>query len=176
MPSDEELIRTFADGSRDALGTLAQRYERKLLDLSQAILGSADLAADAVQETWLRVVRYAHSFNGRSSAKTWLYRIAINQCRSTLSARPWVSAEPEQATPDASNEPSQTAAMRDETERLKRAVERLSPPLRETVLLCYTHGLTHEEAAEAMGVPIGTVKSRLHAALESLRKQLGAAR
>ncbi len=173
MPSDEELIRAFADGSRDALGTFAQRYERRLLDLSQAILGSAELAADAVQETWLRVVRYAGSFNGRSSARTWLYRIAINQCRSALSARPWVSEEPGQAAPDVSNEPSQAAAMRDETERLKRAVERLSPPLRETVLLCYTHGLTHEEAAEAMGVPIGTVKSRLHAALENLRTQLG---
>jgi len=176
MPSDEELIRAFVGGSRDALGTLAHRYECKLLDLSQAILGSPDLAADAVQETWLRVVRYAHSFNGRSSAKTWLYRIAINQCRSVLSARPWVSQEPDQAAPDVSSEPSQTAAIRDETERLKQAVERLSPPLRETVLLCYTHQLTHEEAAEAMGVPIGTAKSRLHAALESLRKQLGAAR
>jgi RNA polymerase sigma-70 factor, ECF subfamily len=176
MPSDEELIRAFAGGSRDALGTLAQRYERKLLDLSQAILGSAEMASDAVQETWLRVVRYARSFNGRSSAKTWLYRIAINQCRSALSARPTTEEDVGQTAPDVSNEPSERAAMRDETERLKRAVERLSPLLRETVLLCYTHGLTHEEAAEAMGVPIGTVKSRVHAALEDLRTQLGAAR
>jgi len=174
MPSDEELIRAFAGGSREALGTLAERYERKLLDLSQAILGSADLAADAVQETWLRVVRYAGSFNGRSSAKTWLYRIAINQCRSVLSARPTVDENTGQPAPDTSTEPSERAAMQDNIERLKRAVERLSPLLRETVLLCYTHQLTHEEAAEAMGVPIGTVKSRVHAALEDLRSQLGA--
>ena len=172
MPTDEELLKAFAGGQRNALAALAGRYERRLLELASAVLGSPDLAADAVQETWLRVVRYADGFNGRSSAKTWLYRIAVNQCRSMLAARPAVVDETTDRPADASNDPGHRAAERDDSERVKRAVERLSPALRETVLLCYTHGLTHAEAAEAMEVPIGTVKSRVHAALEELRKQL----
>jgi RNA polymerase sigma-70 factor (ECF subfamily) len=172
MRSDEELLRAFAGGRRSALAALAERYERRLLDLSLAILRSSEAAEDAMQETWLRVVRYARTFNGNSSAKTWLYRIAINQCRSMLGARPTTGGDVLSEPVDGSNDPSQHAAARDESERLKAAVERLSPPLREAVLLCYTHGLTHAEAAEAMGVPIGTVKSRVHAALEELRKQL----
>jgi RNA polymerase sigma-70 factor, ECF subfamily len=80
------------------------------------------------------------------------------------------AARNEQAA--AGDDPVRAAVRRDEAERLKRAVEALSPPLRETVLLCYTHGLTHDEAAEAMGIPLGTVKSRLHSALEELRSRL----
>jgi len=75
---------------------------------------------------------------------------------------------------DGRGNPVDMAAGRDEAERLKRAVEGLSPLLRETVLLCYTQGLTHDEAGEAMGVPVGTVKSRIHAALEELRGRLKA--
>lgn len=177
MRSDEELLRGFSGGQREALSLLAERFERPLLNLACAMLGSPELAVDAVQETWLRVIRHAGSFNGRSGVKTWLYRIAINQCRSQLSARP--SGEPaeregEERAPALN--PAEEAARRDEAERLKRAVERLSAPLREAVLLCYTHGLTHEEAAEAMDVPVGTVKSRVHAALEKLRSDLGSER
>ena len=179
MHSDEELLRGFGGGDRGALGALAGRYERPLLSLARAILGSDDLAADAVQETWLRVIRYAGGFNGRSSVKTWIYRIAINQCRNLLSARPvevgeaggeMAAAGGESAA--AGDDPVKAAMRQDEAERLKLAVEGLSPPLRETVLLCYTHGLTHDEAAEAMGIPVGTVKSRVHAALEELRGRL----
>jgi len=173
-PSDEDLLRDFANGDRRALGVLAERYERLLLSLACAILGSRDVAVDAVQETWLRVIRYAAGYNGRSSVKTWLHRIVINQCRTLLSARPAATGEEPARTPGAKRDPAAEAARQDESEQLKRAVETLSPPLRETVLLCYTHGLTHEEAAEAMDVPVGTVKSRLHAALEQLRMELQA--
>lgn len=171
MPTDEELLRAFANGQRSALGELAERYERGLLDLALAILRSREPAVDAVQETWLRVVRYAGSFNGRSNVKTWLYRIAINQCRSSLAARlPTIQEVPDSR--DLSPSPADQAARRDDADNLKRAVEALSAPLRETVLLCYTHGLTHAEAADAMEIPLGTVKSRLHAALEELRRRL----
>ncbi len=172
MATDEELVRAFAGGDRSALEALARHHERALLDLALAILGSRDLALDVVQEVWLRVVRYAGSFNGRSTAKTWLYRIAINQCRSAMAAHPLVSPAEADLTPTGVTDPAEIAASADEGERLKRLVEALSPPLREVVLLCYTHGLTHSEAAEAMGIPLGTVKSRLNAALEQLRRAL----
>jgi RNA polymerase sigma factor (sigma-70 family) len=172
MPTDEELLGAFARGDRHALGTLAERYEVPLLSLATAILSSQQEATDAIQETWLRVVRYAGSFNGASSAKTWLYRIAINQCRTLLSVRERVLPEGAGPDPPRADDPVGKAIEKDESERLRRAVEALPQPLRETVLLCYTHGLTHAEAAEAMGVPIGTVKSRTHGALEQLRARM----
>lgn len=173
MAGDEELLRRIAAGDGSGLEGLAARYERRLLDLAVAILGSPDLACDAVQEVWLRVIRYAGGFQARSSAKTWLYRIAINQCRAVLAARPDEAADTAPLLMDVEGDPAHQAGLSDERERLKRLVEGLSPPLRETVLLCYTHGLTHEEAAVAMGVPLGTVKSRVNAALERLRQAFG---
>ena len=174
MPNDEELLKAFAGGRRGALAALAGRYERRLLDLAWAILRSREAAEDATHETWPRVVRYAGTFNGHGTVKTWLYRIAINQCRSMLGARPTPADDGLNDAADGACNPSLHAAERDESQRLRTAVERPSEPLREVVLLCYTHGLTHAEAAEALAVPIGTVKSRVHAALEALRRQLPA--
>lgn len=82
--SDESLLSAFIRGDKPALGELARRYERPLLGLATGLLdGKTDMAADAIQETWLRVIRFADKFDHRSSFKTWLYRIAINQCRTT---------------------------------------------------------------------------------------------
>jgi RNA polymerase sigma-70 factor (ECF subfamily) len=78
--SDEALLRAFAGGERGALGELAARYERSLLGFARGVLRSEDLACDAVQEAWVRVIRHAETFRGRSSFKTWMYRIVINRC------------------------------------------------------------------------------------------------
>jgi RNA polymerase sigma-70 factor (ECF subfamily) len=191
MSPDEELLRRFAAGERDALGELAGRYETALLNLAWPMVGSRELAMDAVQETWLRVIRYAGSFNGHSSVKTWLYRIAINQCRSARAARsepvaravtlsepiaeamgptePEALARVSREDRTNGNDPPRETSTKERNEHLNQAVEHLPPDLREVILLCYTQGLTHSEAAEALGIPIGTVKSRIHAALEALR-------
>ena len=80
--TDEKLLGAFVKGDQAALGELARRHECSLLGLAGGLLGGGSAAAcDAVQETWVRVIRYGHSFNGRSSFKTWLYRITINRCR-----------------------------------------------------------------------------------------------
>jgi RNA polymerase sigma-70 factor (ECF subfamily) len=86
--SDEALLDQFRRGDRAAFEGLARRYERLLLGLASGLLdGRDDMARDAIQETWLRVIRFAAGFDGRSSFKTWLYRIAINQCRTVKSKR-----------------------------------------------------------------------------------------
>src|SRR5262245_18613819 len=80
--SDQQLLQDFAIGRRDALAELASRHERSLLGLACGLLGGRRaLAQDAVQETWVRVVRFAGGFKGQSSVRTWLCRILINQCR-----------------------------------------------------------------------------------------------
>ena len=173
--SDEQLLSDFVAGRSAALGALAERYERPLLGLAAGLLGGRrDLACDAVQETWLRVIRFGKQFMGASSFKTWVYRIAVNQCRTLLPAR----ASPEAAVagdkPGAAASPAEAAVNADENHAVRRAVERLDADRRYIVLLCYHAGLTHEQAAEILEIPLGTVKSRLHAALSELRAGLTA--
>src|SRR5262245_53080026 len=81
--SDRDLLLRFAMRSdAGALAALAERHERSLLGLARGLLGGREtLACEAVQAMWLKVIRDARSFEGRSSVKTWLYRIVVNQCR-----------------------------------------------------------------------------------------------
>ncbi len=196
MKDDEGLLKAFIEGDRKALDELAGRYELPLLNLAMAMLGSREPAMDAVQDAWVRVIRYAGRFGGRSTFKTWLYRIAINACRDVRSCQSEVlerktelaatnrgedSADTRGPSVVPSNgravltggcDPATEVVRQEQFSELKRAVESLSPELREVVLLCYTQGLTHSEAAEALEIPIGTLKSRLHAALEELRARV----
>jgi RNA polymerase sigma-70 factor (ECF subfamily) len=172
--SDEALLKDFLRGRRAALGELAGRYERRLLGLAWAMLDRNEtLARDAVQEVWLRVIRFGAKFDGRSSFKTWLYRIAINQCRSlaaTAEAGRDDSACDHRAA--STDSPQQTVEAAERDEVLHAAVSALGPEKSETLLLCYHEGMTHAEAAELLSIPVGTLKSRLHAALEELRGRL----
>ena len=176
--SDETLLRELGQGHGRALEELARRYERQLLGVAMGMMGGRrDLARDAVQESWVRVIRFAAGFNGQCQAKTWLYQIVMNQCWSLHTA----IAGRREKTSDASCEGSSiesTRSVEDDAIRSERAftlrdaVGRLADEKREVILLCYHEGLTHEEAADVLGIPIGTVKSRLHAALEALRAML----
>lgn len=173
--SDSVLLSEFVHGRRAALGELARRHERDLLGLATGMLGGRrDLACDAVQETWVRVIRFGHRFNGRSSFKTWLYRIAINQCHTltapTSRSTAVVGAENLADEPDhAVSDPGATTQEAERNTVLRRAVESLGADKRDILLLCYHQGLTHEQSAEILEIPVGTLKSRLSAALKELR-------
>lgn len=171
QPTDEELLQRFRAGDRAALGTLAERHERELVGLAVGIIGGPaqrDTALEAVQETWLRVIRSAHTFKGESTVKTWLYRIAINAARDararTLRHQPAADRAPDEPTIGPSDD--------DRLTPLRAAVDQLSEDHRLLVLLCYHRSLTHPQAAEVLGIPPGTLKSRLHAALTALRAHL----
>lgn len=171
--SDEQLLRAFLAGRRPALGELARRYERSLLGFAKGLLGGReDLACDGVQETWVRVIRFARSFDGRSRFKTWLYRIALTQCRNLLKMPRSATPEKLREDPVGEADPQRTAQQDDLARRVHEVVERLPTDRREIVLLCYHAGMTHEQAAEILEIPLGTLKSRLHAALGELREQL----
>lgn len=161
---DAQLLQRFASGDTEALGELAQRHERSMLGLARGLVGGdSALARDAVQGTWVRVIRYAGTFKGRSSVKTWLYRVLVNECRRLARSR---RSGPEalRLTTTERNEPDDPA--------LHRALSRLSDEKREAVLICYHAGVTHAVAAEVLEIPLGTLKSRLHAALTELRAAL----
>lgn len=171
--TDEQLLASFAAGDTAALGALAERHERALLGFARGVLGGEDLARDAVQDAWVRVIRHAGSFKGRSTFKTWMYRIVINRCneikgkgRRRLAALPMDAGEPAAHTPAAEHSVAELNGT------LARAVDELDERKRMAVLLCYHEGITHELAAEILGVPLGTLKSRLNAALNQLRGRL----
>jgi len=172
--TDEELLIRFANGDDVAFGELAGRYERPLRGLALGLLGgSDDLARDAVQETWMRVIRSAGSFQGRSTVRTWLYQIAINRCR-TMRTKRGRDMKRMQCSAAESADRAETGgdAGHIDPVALRSAVARLDAAKREVVLLCYHADLTHEQVATILAIPLGTVKSRLNAALSQLRKTL----
>lgn len=175
--SDLPLLRRFAGGDRAALGELAQRFEAPLLGLATGLLGPRQqLAADVVQDTWLRVIRSADTFQARSTVKTWLYRIVINRCHD-LRATQKTPVGPVLRLAEDADEPRPRAdpptAAHDHLDPLRAALDHLKPEQRLLLLLCYHHDMTLAQAAQVLDIPLGTIKSRLHTALESLRKTLG---
>jgi len=171
--TDLELLRSIASRDIAALESLASRYERPLLGLARALLDRReDLARDVVQDCWLRVVRSAKGFRGDSAVKTWLYRIVINRANDVRARflRPEDSAV-------GSEPPPATECIRlsdqQESQRLHAAISALPGEHRTLLLLCYHQDLTLAQAADILGLPLGTVKSRLHSALQELRSRLG---
>lgn len=170
MTGDLELLEAFAAGEGEALGQLAQRYERALLGLARGYLGTDAAACEAVQEMWVRVIRHASGFRGDSTVKTWLYRILINQCHDQRARE----RRQERVKGRSSDDPVRVAPDPDQHVSLHEAVRALPEDRCVIVLLCYHRGMTHEQAATILEIPVGTLKSRLHAALASLREAIGA--
>ncbi len=175
--TDEQLVAAFARGSDAALGELAQRYEGALLSLARGLVSRDDLARDAVQDAWVRVIRAAKNFDGRSSFKTWIYRIVINRCLDVRASSAYRhQGDAMGAAFDAAREHAATesaagdhAADRERLDQMREAMKALEPGQRVILMLCYQDRVGHEAAAEILAVPVGTLKSRLHGALESLR-------
>jgi len=164
MASDEELVRRLAQGSEEALAQLMGRFERPLANFLFRQTGGRDVE-DLYQETWLRVVRSATSFQAGKGFSTWLFAIAVNLCRDFLRRQrrtPQLAAVEERGA--ASSELARAEAGLDAT----RLLARLPDEQREVLILRYYHDLSEGEIAEIAGIPRGTVKSRLHNALAKL--------
>lgn len=167
---DAALLRAFIKGERSAFSTLAGRHERGMLGMARGLLGGdVERARDAVQEAWVRMIKHAGTYRGEASVKTWLYRILINVCLNER-GRKRVRITP--AAGVHAESPSHTAEESEFAARVRRLVSDLPEDRRVIVLLCYHEEMTHEEAAETLGIPVGTLKSRLHTALTSLRASL----
>lgn len=174
QPDDSRLLARFAAGDEEAFGSLAERYEPHLFGLAMGMLGRRDLALDALQDTWVRVMRAAPRFRAESSFKTWVYRILINRCLD-LRARAARRSTLAVAGVQRGHTHAAAAPGEDARESLHAAMESLTDAQRTVVMLCYHRGMTHTQAAEVLGIPLGTLKSRLSAALASLRAAMDGA-
>ena len=170
--SDERLMVRVQQGEVQAFDALFERYRPRLFGFLFRRCGDAAAAEDLFQESWLRVVRARDRFDPGRRFSTWLFQIANNLCRDR--ARHQAVEARERATVQVQIEQDGPGAP---PHALRRALERrlaaLPDRLREVLVLRYYHDLSEREIAEIAGIPRGTVKSRLHAAIRALRTETG---
>lgn len=174
-PTDETLLRQFAHGDGRALEQLASRHELNLLGLAKGITASRTLALDVVQEVWVRVIKHAKHFDNRSSVKTWLYRILINRALDLRAADQQRRISASQPVQEHLLIDEHSPPPRDDEQhaRLRSALNELPESSRLILLLCKHQGLTGEQAADVMGIPLGTLKTKQAAAMRQLRIAMG---
>jgi RNA polymerase sigma-70 factor (ECF subfamily) len=184
-PSDEELLRRFRiTDDATAFESLVHRYEHELFSYLRRYLGSAEMAEDVFQATFLQVHLKKENFEEGRRFRPWLYTIATNQAidaqRRNRRHR-MVSLDHRTGGQDDVGTLVEMLAGQDRTadERLEEeearnwvrsAVEELPDALRSALVLVYHQGMKYREAADVLGIPVGTVKSRLHAALLKLNE------
>lgn len=157
---DPATVRSAAAGDVDAFVRLVRAYETSIWRFLRHLVADAALAEDLTQETFVRVHRALGSFDGRSLFSTWLFRIARNVGVDELRARERRSRITHAAVP-----PPPSPELGHE---LRAALDTLDVDLREALLAVEVLGVTYDEAAVMLGVPAGTVKSRVHRARERL--------
>ncbi len=181
--TDEELVEDYLDGEVAAFQTLIERYHDPLMRFLIRLMGGRAAAEDAFQETFLQLHQSLDSFDPSRRFKPWLFTIAANKGRDALrrkARRPTVSLsagiddagdrsfvdlmEIDLPPVDADLQSAETA------ERVQRAVDRLSPRQREILLLAYFQRMSYAQMSEVCGIPLGTVKSRLHSAVAAFAK------
>jgi len=168
MIADEDLVARLARGESRALDALLVRYELPLARFIHRRTGGRDVD-DLYQETWLRVVRASARFLPDKRFSTWLFQIAVNVCRD------WWRNRSRAAMPGLQAEPSpRTQGAVDDTVDVHRLLDRLPDEQREVVVLRYLRDMSERDAAEILGCPPGTVKSRLHAALAAMARMVRA--
>jgi RNA polymerase sigma-70 factor (ECF subfamily) len=168
---DSQLLKEIAAGDRTAFTTLYRRYHRRLFGFIYRRLEDQEAAEDVLQEVMFEVWKKAGSFAGRSKPSTWLFGIARYKTLNALraSGRPSAPGEEMAEFADESAGPEERAAAGSQREAVQAALGRLSPEHREALELTYYEGLSLAEVAEIVGVPPGTVKSRLFHARQHLK-------
>jgi len=181
---DQELVERAQRGDKRAFGLLVEKYQRKLGRLLSRMIRDPAEVEDVVQEAFIKAYRALPNFRGESAFYTWLYRIGINTAKNylvSMGRRPRVTAEIELedaenfedgedlrtiATPESELMSKQVAQTVNDT------VAALPEELRTAITLREIEGLSYEEIATMMGCPIGTVRSRIFRARETIAEKL----
>ncbi|MCI0342981.1 MAG: sigma-70 family RNA polymerase sigma factor [Planctomycetales bacterium] len=188
---DAELVARAARRDPEAFDALVLRHQDRIYSALLRLLGDAEAARDAAQETFLKAWQALPRFEQRAMFSTWIYRIAINVSlsrrrsdrahpdRKALPLETGSDPEGEEAEPRRIPEPvsrdgNPGAALEGEEARqaVTRAIAALDPDFRTTIVMRDIQGLSYEEIAETLGIPVGTVRSRIHRGREMLREAL----
>ena len=176
---EAELIAKAREGDRESFSVLVERYERRVVGVALAVVHNQDDALELAQETFVRAFENLKNFESRSSFSTWLYRIAANlsidfwRREGRYSVLRGEDAEYELGKlPSAQGDTYRAASQTELGERLKQALDQLTPEHRAVVLLREVEGLSYDEISDVLQCPRGTVMSRLHYARNRLRSIL----
>jgi len=175
---DGLLVRRLRAGDIDALGELYEKYKARVYRTALAITQDRGAAEDILQESFLRLLTHAHRLRTDVPLQPWLYRVTVNLSYTWAQRQRRQEVETgegvlEQLVASLHLLPEQWVERKETREAIQRAILRLPLSHRIVVVLFYLEGLELREIAGILGVPEGTVKSRLHYARESLRKLLG---
>ena len=177
--SDEELVEACQAGEASAFDLLVARWEDRIRGACYRFLGSEEEARDVAQEAFLKAYRAIGGFKREARFSSWLYQIATNLCRDRLRrrrTRATVSLEEMEETGGAIAETRpgvDERLLQDDLARVvRRAIEALAEEQREVLILKEYEGLTFLEIAQALDVPVSTVKTRLYRGLGQLRQRL----
>ena len=185
-PEGAQLAAAAAAGSQEAFRTLVLRHQDRVYRLVLRMVRDAGVAEDLTQETFLKAYRALGSYDPRWKLASWLLKIAHNATidhlrRQRLDTRPLESGADEDASGPIAQladlsmpDPEQRARGQALARDLQTAVGALEPPYRELLLLRFQEGLAYHEIAAVTGLPLGTVKVRLHRGRKRLAEALAA--
>jgi RNA polymerase sigma-70 factor (ECF subfamily) len=176
--TDEQLVRSYRDGSDAAFTELVERHGARVYNLCLRILGDPDDAADASQDTFVAAIRKLNTFRGEAAFTTWLHRVAVNACYDALRRKrrqPMLHVVREQdGDPSDAGPPVADHAGRVELSvDVERALREVPEDFRVALVLADVEDLPYERIAELLGVAVGTVKSRVFRGRAALGRALG---
>lgn len=180
-PTDEELISRFQQGDNYAFDLLVKRYKEPLMNFVYRFVGDREEAEDIVQETFLRLFKNKHYYREIAKFSTWIYTIAGNLAKTELRRRKrrkllsishFMSSEKDYDIPDEDSNPERDANTVITDKIIQQAIDKLSPKFKQVIVLRDIQGFSYEEIAEIVGIPLGTVKSRVNRARLKLQEDL----
>lgn len=178
--TDQALVDAARGGSEDAFRQLVERYQGRVASVVIRMLGNRPEAEDVGQETFIRFYRGLAGFRGQASVGTYLTRIAINLSLTELKRRrrlsifvPFTPPGQEHDAPEPDYpDPRASAEYDDTADRIQKALNELKPDFRSVIVLRLIEGYSTRETAEMLGIPVGTVLSRLRRSQEKLKRML----
>jgi RNA polymerase sigma-70 factor, ECF subfamily len=181
---EASLVQRCAARDEDACAELVNEHQRMVYQLSFNLLGDHNEALDLSQEVFLRVFRTIHTFRGQSALRTWIFRIVVNQARNRqrwwrrrhraqqVSLDEHIRDHGELPEQNDGGSPDRVLGQKEVAERIRTALDQLPFDQKTALVLREIDGLSYEEIGFSLGIAVGTVKSRLARARESLRAQL----
>jgi RNA polymerase sigma-70 factor (ECF subfamily) len=171
---DSALIQAFLAGHRDAFDVIVERHRKQVYQLCYRFLGNHEDAADLTQDVFVRAFKGLHRFKGDSALGTWLYRVGVNACLNRVALkRPKLEAlEPEQHVDQRHPDAHELVARDERAAVVRRAIAKLPPKQRATLVLRIYQEMSHDEIATVLGSSVGAVKANFFHALGNLKRLL----
>jgi RNA polymerase sigma-70 factor (ECF subfamily) len=179
--TDEQLVELAISDDPNAFGEIVKRWERKIFALCFGMLAREEEAKDAAQETFISAYRNLKNFRGDAKVSSWLHRIAVNQCLTTMRRTKTrsesflddeASADEKVFVAPLNQTPARTTEQNERLQIVRQAVSSLPVDLRQIILMKEFEEMTFQEISEILELPLSTVKSRLYTALKQLKMKL----